>query len=95
MNDWKYTNDSNTVVARTNADGSYESRLVSAIADWIAEGNTPEPAEALDPRVVIIDQITALEAQITPRRIREALLLGDMSFIATLDEQIAQLRLQL
>ena len=40
---WKYTDATNTVVFRNN--GKYESCLVSAIADWIALGNTPDPAD--------------------------------------------------
>ena len=42
MSQWKYTNASNTVVVSN--DGR-ESCIVSAIADWLAEGNTPEPAD--------------------------------------------------
>lgn len=37
-------------------------------------------------------QIVALEAKITPRRQREALLSGDTSFIAQIDAEIAALR---
>lgn len=37
-------------------------------------------------------QIAALEAQVTPRRIREAVLSGDSSFIAEIDAQIAAIR---
>lgn len=44
MSNWKYTDSTNTVVARINVDGSGESKLVTEIDDWIAEGNTPEPA---------------------------------------------------
>ena len=39
-----------------------------------------------------LTQIAALEAQITPRRIREAVLSGDNSFIADIDAQIAAIR---
>lgn len=45
MSGWKYTNSSHTVVSRTNADGRVESKCVEAIADWLAAGNTPEPAD--------------------------------------------------
>jgi len=67
----------------------------AAYLQWLADGNTPDAPDAIDPRVVIQEQIAAIEVQITPRRIREALLSGDMSFIAALDVQIAQLRQQL
>ena len=46
MSQWKYTNASNTVVV--SSDGR-ESCLVSAISDWLAEGNTPEPADIPPP----------------------------------------------
>lgn len=37
-------------------------------------------------------QIAALEAQVTPRRIREAVLSGDKSFIESIDAQITAIR---
>jgi hypothetical protein len=46
---WKYTDSTNTVVYRINEDGSCESHLVEVIADWLAEGNTPEPADPPPP----------------------------------------------
>lgn len=39
---WQYTDETRTVVMRTTADGRMESCAVSAIADWIGEGNTPD-----------------------------------------------------
>ena len=55
---------------------------------------TPEEAEA--ERVAAIQkQITDLEATITNRRIREAQMTGDMTFISGVDAQIAVLRGQL
>lgn len=56
---WAYTNFEQTIVARTNVDGSMESCLVSAIADWIAEGNTPAPyvePPAPIPQIVSVTQ---------------------------------------
>ena len=47
MTNWKYTDATNTVVFRTLDNGAMESCLVSVIADWIAEGNTPEPADPI------------------------------------------------
>lgn len=40
---WQYANDDNTIVWREWPDGRGESCLVEAIADWLAEGNTPNP----------------------------------------------------
>lgn len=44
---------------------------------------------------LIRQQIAELESQQTPRRIREALLSGDHSFIESIEAQIAALRTQL
>lgn len=42
---WKFTDSSHQVVARVAEDGREESCSVSAIADWLAAGNTPLPAD--------------------------------------------------
>ena len=76
MNNWKYADSTNVVVYRTNEDGSYESCLVSAITDWLSEGNTPEPAD-VPPPPSPLEQIRALEAQYADaqtRATRQALL---------------------
>lgn len=44
---WKYTDSSNTVVSRTLDSGAFESCFTSVIADWIAEGNIPNPTDTL------------------------------------------------
>lgn len=62
-----------------------------AITDEEAEALRPQP----DPAEVIKAQIAALEATITPRRLREALMTGDNSFIVGVDAEIAALRAQL
>ena len=64
MSNWKFIDDTNAVVFRTNEDGSCESHLVEVIADWLAEGNTPEPADPLPPAPPII---------VSPWQIRKAL----------------------
>lgn len=45
--------------------------------------------------LAIIEQIKELEASITPRRLREAILSGDFSFINGVNSQIETLRNQL
>jgi hypothetical protein len=43
MTTWKYTDATKRVVSRTFDNGSMESCMVEAIAEWLSEGNTPEP----------------------------------------------------
>lgn len=49
-------------------------------------------AALVDPKAVILEQIAVLESQITPRRLREAMLSGDHGFIQSVDREIAALR---
>lgn len=58
---WKYTDATKSSVFRVTSAGT-ESCLVDAIADWISEGNTPDPAD-LPPGPTPLEQIRALEAQ--------------------------------
>jgi hypothetical protein len=53
---WKYTDSTNKVVYRINDDGSCESHLVEVIADWLSEGNTPEPADPIPEPVELTPQ---------------------------------------
>lgn len=62
---------------------------------WLDEGNTPEPADQPSPQDAIKAQIAALEATVTPRRVREAVLGTDNGWLADVDGQIAVLRAQL
>ena len=55
------------------ADGNTD---YTAYLAWIAEGNTPEPADIPDPKEAIKAQIASLEqAQLMPRATREFMLL--------------------
>jgi hypothetical protein len=92
MSNWKYTDASSRFVARTNENGSCESCRVEAISEWIAEGNTPIPADLPDPKIAIKAQIADLEAQLTPRRIREAMASGDYTIVKGIENQIIVLR---
>ena len=65
---------------------------------WTPEGITPpeppEPSEP-DPNAEIDAQITALEATVTQRRLREAVLTSEgAAWLADLEAQIAALRAQ-
>lgn len=73
---------------------------------WIACGDDVAPGmlysngefsvPAPDPRAVILRQIAELEARVTPRRAREAILTeGGRIWLEALDEEIATLRGQL
>lgn len=65
----------------------------------LPEGSIPitiEEAQVLqpklDPKLLLLEQIHQLELQVTPRRIREAIITGDTSFIASIESQIMDLR---
>ena len=49
MTIWKYTDATQRVVSRTLANGNMESCIVEAIAEWLSDGNTPEPADIPTP----------------------------------------------
>lgn len=51
---------------------------------FYVKGHAPEPS--------VLSQIAELEIQITPRRVREAILTNDFSFIEEKEKQIQQLR---
>jgi len=54
-----------------------------------------EPVVAPNPKDLIRAEIATLEASITPRRLRDAILTGNKSFIEQVDSEIALLRGQL
>lgn len=65
MTPWKYTSAANKVVFRITDDGQVESCVVAAIAAWIAEGNTPLPADP--PLPPTQDEIDADAARTYPK----------------------------
>lgn len=64
------------------------------VGDTYSNGVFAKPAETSASQPVL-SQILALEAQVTQRRIREAVLGTDNGWLAELDAQIAALRAQL
>jgi hypothetical protein len=102
MTNWKFTDSTNRVVIRTHADGRQESCMVEVIADWIAKGNAPDPA---DPPTIaelnapILAEIAAEEAK-QGRAIREALLLllpagAEKDRLKAIDDKIVLARTKL
>lgn len=69
------------------------------VLDWstmppqVVDAPQPPPAEVTD--MEIKAQIQALEATVTQRRLREAILGTDGGWLAAIDQQIAALRAQL
>jgi len=71
---YKFTDTTNLVVSDDN--GWSGLVTVPEVQDWIAQGNTPEPADIPDPKEAIKAQIASLEqAQLMPRATREFMLL--------------------
>lgn len=89
-----------TIYAFTDAnDGYYETPDLPEgvpLPAW-TEGLTPTErvVPVIDPRVAIYEQIALLEASVTDRRIREAVLGIDNNWLAGVNDQIASLRAQL
>lgn len=77
-------------------DGSQDYLIVEGmIPITIEERDALLSPLAHEPTTAIIDQINAIEATVTPRRIREAVLGIDNGWLADIDSQIAELRAQL
>ena len=66
-------------------------QITDAEAEQIRIANLP----MVDPKDAIRAEITTLEASITPRRLRDAVLTGDTSFVKQVDAEIAALRAKL
>ena len=60
---------------------------------FLYDGEFSPPAElVIDPKIATTQQIVLLEAKVTPRRMREALLSGNYEFIQSVDAEVAALR---
>ena len=92
-------------IPEDTANGDYFAYLA-----WVAEGNTPEPADIPDPKKAIRSEIANLErTQLLPRATREFMLLAmeaqapaavlalnpGYAAVKAFDTQIAQLRAML
>ena len=78
--------------------GSYINPSVdSEYLAWIDEGNEPLPVDPPNPNDAIQSQISALESEITSRRLREALTgnADAITWITNQDNKITLLRKQL
>lgn len=74
------------------ADGSQDAFIKPGLVPISDDDLAVHRAAARDSRDAIGQQIAELEAMITPRRMREAILSGDSSFIESIDVKIAALR---
>lgn len=88
---YKFTDKTKTVVYVIGEDGV--SRM-SMLASCVPEGAEIFPEDPL-PDPTISDQISILEATITPYRIRKAILGTDGGWLKNVDSQIEALRAQL
>jgi len=99
MTNWKFTDASGLVVYRTNANGSMESCAVDAIGEWLAAGNTPEPAEPLpNPRIAEIQLRLLKIDQESVRALRGQAVRGrpaDITKLTKLEDEADTLRSEL
>lgn len=77
------------------ADGSQDGFIDPALESITEEAFKTLQSENEDPKEKIILEIAKLEQQVTPRRVREALLSNDTSFIKGVNDKIEQLRSRL
>ncbi len=68
----------------------WEEQDTAVFVPEVGHAGVKAPPVSREPTVQ--EQIVALEATITPRRLREAVLTGDHSFINSVEESIAALR---
>ena len=73
-------------------DGQSQGKAIVADADGRPMLQDPSPPTA---KQIILSQIAALEATVTPRRLREAILAVDKGWLASIDASIDGLRKQL
>lgn len=86
MNIYKDPNTNDTRLAHESPEGWVE--IDQQELDVIRESRRIQP----DPKDAIRAAIAVLESTVTPRRLREALLFGDYSFIVKVNQDIDALR---
>ena len=90
----------NQSVIKRNADGALippdrGNADYQAYLTWLSEGNAPDAAPTPSANDRIREEITILEASVTARRVREAVLGIDNGWLKNLNDQIAALRTKL
>lgn len=83
--------DANNQLHEMDAEG-FEHLLPAGAVEISAAEAASLRAAQIDPAEAVRQQIAELEASVTPRRLREAVLTGDHSFVESVDKQIAALR---
>ena len=83
----KYTNKDHTEISSDTFSGNVADLIRLG---YLKESDVIEPYG--EPVPSAADKIAELEAKVTPRRLREAALSGDTTFITDIDKQISVLR---
>lgn len=65
------------------------------LQQWLAAGNKPESADQSTSNALTLSKIAEIEASVTDRRIREAVLGIDGGWLKALNDQVAALRAQI
>lgn len=88
---WYWAVDGNDFQVYCSTSGSYVATSDGAYQSWLSAGNI---ATAISSDDLIKIRIKILEAQITQRRMREAVLVMDSGWLDNINSQIATLRSQ-
>ncbi len=91
----KHYKDPNTSALYAYEEDGSQDDIIPAHLVSITSAEADAIRAALVPQPTVQDQIVAIEATITQRRLREALLGTDAGWLANVDAQIAALRAQL
>lgn len=92
INNWYWLVAGNTTQAYSSASASYVALTDATYLAWLAAGYTATKISADD---ILKIRIDILESSATPRRVREAIAGTDGGWLASVNSQIAALRVQL